>query len=121
MRIFVVDDEPPILQLCRKVLASRGHVVEGFARGEEVLSRLGVESADLLVADYKMPGLDGLELVRRARALRPELRVLMITGHGTRVVIEAAQAAGVDGILVKPFTSNELAEAVSTATTPRPA
>lgn len=121
MRIFVVDDEPPILQLCLRVLTSRSHVVEGFARGQDVLSRLRAESADLLVADYKMPDLDGLELVRRARDLRPQLRVLMITGHGTRHVIEAAQGAGVDGILVKPFTTSELVEAVSTAMTPRPA
>jgi DNA-binding response OmpR family regulator len=113
--IVVVDDEPPIMQLCVKVLESSGHAVTGFTRGEDVLSTLSSRPADLLVVDYKMPGLNGFELIRRARALRPNLRVLMITGHGTREVMGEANQAGVDGLILKPFTPNELTEAVTTA------
>lgn len=118
MKIFVVDDEAAILHLCLSVLTGRGHSVESFGRGEALLSRLRTDTADLLIADYMMPDLDGLELVRRARTLRPNLRVLMITGHGTHQVIERARGVGVDGILVKPFTSGELTEAVSTVAAP---
>lgn len=113
MRILVVDDEQPIMQLCVKVLETQGHTVDGFTRGEELLARLADGPADLLVVDYKMPGLNGVEVVRRARALRPGLRIVMITGHGTREVVEEAYAAGVDNVLLKPFTPNELSGAVS--------
>jgi DNA-binding response OmpR family regulator len=113
MRILVVDDEQPIMQLCVKVLETQGHAVDGFTRGEELLARLAGGPADLLVVDYKMPGLNGVEVVRRARALRPGLRIVMITGHGTREVVEEAYAAGVDNVLLKPFTPNELTSAVS--------
>ena len=115
MNIFVVDDEPPIMQLCVKVLEQNGHAVDGFTRGEDALTRLASKAADLLVVDYKMPGLNGLEVIQRARSLRPALRVVMITGHGTREVIGEAMQAGVNGILLKPFTPNELSKAVATA------
>lgn len=126
MTICVVDDEPPIMQLCVKVLEIHGHVVDGYTRGEDLLTRLAARPADLLVVDYKMPGLNGVELVRRARVLRPGIRVVMITGHGTQEVVSEAQAAGVDGVLLKPFTPNELAGAVASALglggrAPRPA
>lgn len=113
MRILVVDDEQPIMQLCVKVLETQGHTVDGFTRGEELLACLADGPADLLVVDYKMPGLNGVEVVRRARALRPGVRIVMITGHGTREVVQEAYAAGVDNVLLKPFTPNELTGAVS--------
>lgn len=112
-RIVVVDDESPIMQLCVKVLENSGHTVTGFTRGEDVLSALTSQPADLLVVDYKMPGLNGFEVIRRARALRPDLRVVMITGHGTRDVVGEANQAGVNGLLLKPFTPNELTETVN--------
>lgn len=114
MTICVVDDEPPIMQLCVKVLETHGHAVNGYTRGDEMLARLASEAVDLLVVDYKMPGLNGIEVVRRARALRPKLRIVMITGHGTQEVMSEARAAGVDDILLKPFTPDELAGTVST-------
>ena len=113
MRILVVDDEPPIMQLCLKVLARQGHEVEGVTSGDEALARLRSASVDLLVVDYKMPGLNGLEVIRRARDLRPGLKTVLITGHGTREVVDTATDDGVDGIIVKPFTPDELAQTVA--------
>ena len=115
MRVLVVDDELPIMQLCVKVLEDAGHVVEGFSRGESLLARLGAEPADLLVVDYRMPGPNGVQVVRRARALRPEIPVVMITGHGTPEVLAEAHAAGVTGVLLKPFAPAALVEAVRRA------
>jgi DNA-binding NtrC family response regulator len=115
VNIVVVDDEPPIMQLCVKVLEQQGHVVDGFTRGEDALEKLSAHPADLLVVDYKMPGLNGFEVIQRARSLRPDLRVVMITGHGTREVIGEAMQAGVNGIILKPFTPSELSKAVASA------
>ncbi len=114
MNICVVDDEPPIMQLCVKVLEIEGHTVDGYTRSDQMLERLRTQPVDLLVVDYKMPGLNGIEVVRRARALRPKLRIVMITGHGTPEVINEARAAGVDDVLLKPFTPAELTGTVGT-------
>jgi len=115
VNVVVVDDERPIMQLCVKVLELQGHAVEGFVRGEEAVARLTAAPADLLVVDYKMPGLNGIEVIKRARAVRPELRVMMITGHGAADVVAEATDVGVNGILFKPFTPNELVEAATAA------
>jgi CheY-like chemotaxis protein len=111
--VLVVDDERPIMQLCVTVLEMHGHTVEGFTRGEELLARLAEAPPDLIIVDYKMPGMSGLDVVRRARARKADLRMLMITGHGTREVVAEATAAGVASVLLKPFTPNELARAVA--------
>jgi DNA-binding NtrC family response regulator len=115
MRIVVVDDEPTIVLMCRRVLEARGHAVHGFTGVQAALAQLEAEEADLLVVDYKMPELDGLEFVQRAWAIRPGLRVVMITAHGTREVIGRATESGVQSVVLKPFTPSELARGVATA------
>lgn len=113
MRILVVDDEPPIMALCLKILGRLGYEVEGVTSGEVALSKMAGGPVDLLVVDYKMPGLNGFEVVRRARALHPGLKVVLITGHGTREVLGEALDGGINGVLVKPFTPEELVQTVS--------
>ena len=115
MKIVVVDDEPTIVLMCRRVLESQGHTVHGFTNVQAALSQLEGEAADLLVVDYKMPELNGLEFIQRAWALRPGLRVVMITAHGTREVMGRATESGVQSIVLKPFTPSELAKGVAAA------
>ena len=115
MRIVVVDDEPTIVLMCRRVLESQGHAVRGFTDVQAALTELQTESADLLVVDYKMPELNGLEFIQRAWAIRPGLRVVMITAHGTREVIGEATQTGVKTVVLKPFTPAELAQGVAAA------
>ena len=116
MKIVVVDDEPTIVLMCRRVLESQGHTVHGFTNVQAALAQLEAEAADLLVVDYKMPELNGLEFIQRAWAVRPSLRVVMITAHGTREVISRATQTGVSSIVLKPFTPNELTRGVTEAT-----
>lgn len=115
MRILVVDDEPPIMALCLKILGRLGHEVEGVTAGDQALSKLAGAPVDLLVVDYKMPGLNGFEVVRRARELHPALKVVLITGHGTREVMAEAMNGKINGILVKPFTPDELVHTIKAA------
>jgi len=112
---MVVDDEPTIVLMCRRVLESQGHVVHGFTNVKEALAKLETDTADLLVVDYKMPELNGLEFIQRAWVLRPGLRVVMITAHGTREVMGKATESGVQSIVLKPFTPSELARGVAAA------
>ena len=115
MKIVVVDDEPTIVLMCRRVLESQGHAVQGFTNVQAALTQLEAEAADLLVVDYKMPELNGLEFIQRAWAMRPGLRVVMITAHGTREVIGQATQSGVKTVVLKPFTPAELAQGVAAA------
>lgn len=115
MRILVVDDEPLILQLCLKVLGRMGHEVDGAHEGETALQKVAGDPIDLLVVDYKMPGINGFEVIRRARALNKDLKIVLITGHGTREVVGEAIDGGVNGILVKPFTPDELKQTITAA------
>ena len=115
MKIVVVDDEPTIVLMCRRVLEAQGHAVQGFTSVPAALAQLEAEAADLLVVDYKMPELNGLEFIQRAWAIRPGLRVVMITAHGTREVIGRATQSGVQSVVLKPFTPGELARGVAAA------
>lgn len=115
MTIVVVDDEPSIVRMCVQVLQSKGHTVKGFTRAEEALTHLGANPTDLLVVDYKMPEVTGLEFIKKAWQLRPGMRVVMITAHGTREVMSKASESGVQTIVLKPFTPGELAEGVAKA------
>ena len=104
MKIVVVDDEPTIVLMCRRVLEAQGHAVHGFTDVKAALAQLEAEDAEMLVVDYKMPELNGLEFVQRAWALRPALRVVMITAHGTREIMNRATETGVKSVVLKPFT-----------------
>lgn len=115
MTIVVVDDEPSIVRMCVQVLQSKGHSVTGFTKAPEALTHIGATPTDLLVVDYKMPELTGLEFVKKAWQLRPGMRVVMITAHGTREVMAKANESGVQTIVLKPFTPGELAEGVAKA------
>ena len=115
MRIMVVDDEPAIVRMCARVLETQGHSVHGFTQATEALAKLGEVEVDLLVVDYKMPELTGLDFIQRAWALRPGLRVVMITAHGTQEVIGKAGAQGIQSIVLKPFTPSELAQGIASA------
>lgn len=115
MTILVIDDEPAIVRMCVQVLQTKGHAVHGFTRADEALEHLTADGADMLVVDYKMPELNGLEFIKRAWELRPGVRVVMITAHGTREVMAQASETGVRAVVLKPFTPAELADGVARA------
>jgi DNA-binding NtrC family response regulator len=115
VNVVVVDDEPAIVKLCNNVLVAQGHRVHGFTTTSGALAHLGGGArVDLLVVDYQMPDLNGLEFIQRAWDLQPQLRVVMITAHGTRELLGEAAQAGIHGVVLKPFTAIDLARAVET-------
>ena len=82
-RILVVDDEPNMLGLFKKVLEKEGYEVVTVSTGEEAVKKLGTEWFDLLISDLKMPGLSGLELLKRVKSLVPALPCIMLTAYGS--------------------------------------
>lgn len=111
-KILIVDDAGPVVVLCVNVLQALGYAVKGANRGETALELMRKEPFDLMVLDYKMPGMTGFEVFQQARALHPKMAVVLVTGHGTPEIINEANRMGFSGILLKPFTSDELRGAV---------
>lgn len=107
-KILIVDDAGPVVVLCVNVLQALGYAVKGANRGEAALELIRKEPFDLMVLDYKMPGLSGFEVFEQARPLQPTMAVVLVTGHGTPDIINEANRMGFASILLKPFTSDEL-------------
>ena len=107
-KILIVDDAGPVVVLCVNVLQALGYAVKGANRGEAALELLRKEAFDLMVLDYKMPGMTGFEVFQQARTLHPDMAVVLVTGHGTPEIINEANRMGFSAILLKPFTSDEL-------------
>ena len=108
--ILIVEDEEPLTLLLRYNLESEGYSVESVARGDEAETRLREKVPDLLLLDWMLPGLSGIELCRRLRA-RPEterMPILMLTARGEETERVRGLATGADDYVVKPFSVPEL-------------
>ena len=114
-KILVVDDEPMVTGSCRRILAAEGDDVEVADSGQEGLKLALSKRFDLVMADLRMPDLDGMELVRTLRRKRPETAVIIITGYGSVPSAVEAAKLGVADYIEKPFTPEEIRQAVSRA------
>jgi DNA-binding NarL/FixJ family response regulator len=110
MRVLLADDHTLVRAGVRKILDAQPSVtvVEEVANGEEALRVLGAMAVDVLVLDLTMPGLDGFEVLRRAKEMRPELKVLVLTMHADPGYVERAVQGGADGYLLKDSAVNDL-------------
>jgi excisionase family DNA binding protein len=102
-RILVVDDEAGIRELLSKTLALAEYEVDLAPGGQEALERLRADHYDLVITDLKMPGVDGMTLIREARRFLPQLPIIIITGFSTEASAIEAINLGVNGYLTKPF------------------
>jgi two-component system cell cycle sensor histidine kinase/response regulator CckA len=109
IQILLVDDDLHIRSLGRELLENLGYEVETAENGEEVLEKFHQgRSLDLVILDYHLPGISGLEVVQRLKALSPETEVLMASGFFSNREKEALTAGGASGFLDKPFRLKEL-------------
>jgi DNA-binding NtrC family response regulator len=107
-RVLVVDDEPDMCETCRKILTRQGHEIWIAERGEAGLQRLRETPIDLAIIDLRLPDMDGLEVLRQAKKINPDVIAIMITAHGTvDTAIEAVREGAFD-YLLKPFSMAEL-------------
>jgi DNA-binding response OmpR family regulator len=111
-RILVVDDEQFIRFLLAEQLAQEGYEVSTAASGEEAVAMLQKATFDLMLLDLKMPGMDGIEVMRAARDIAPETVVIMLTAHATLdSAIEALRYGGHD-YLLKPSSAEDILSSV---------
>ncbi len=111
-KILVVDDEPKICHLIEELLKLEGYLVDVSFSGTDALERIKDCDYQMLITDLKMPGIDGLELIAKAKEQNPEIRTIMVTGYTTVDTAVQSLRHGVDDYIKKPFNIFELKEAV---------
>jgi excisionase family DNA binding protein len=114
-RILVVDDESSVRDLLSKTLALAEYDVDTANDGRSALERIRLYPYDLLIADLKLPGIDGLSVIREAKRLRADLPVIIVTGYSTETAAIEAVNLGVSGYLTKPFRVPQVLTAAAKA------
>ncbi|MFQ5829469.1 MAG: response regulator [Candidatus Methylomirabilia bacterium] len=114
-RILVVDDEPDFRQTCVRLLSKMGYHTLVASNGREALSRIDGEQPDLVVCDLRLPGLDGMGVLRHARTRPEKIPVILFSAFTTKTTSSKALEAGASAYLATPFTASELEAAVRRA------
>ena len=107
-RVLLVDDEKDFLDVLIRRLSKRDLKVDGVSSGEEALQYLQGRPIDVAVLDVKMPGMDGLTLLREIKKLNPLIEVIMLTGHASLEVALEGMRSGAFDYLMKPAEIDEL-------------
>lgn len=121
--ILLVDDDPAVRRVIEQILLRAGWIVDAHGEGHRALHALSNRRHDAMITDLVMPSMDGRELVRRARAVRPELPVLLVTGRAADLLDEGdGTGTPLDvEVLHKPFTASQLIRHVRNLLTSGPA
>jgi DNA-binding response OmpR family regulator len=114
-RVLVVDDEPTIRKPLVRALELSGYTALGAASGKEALALLEQVSYDVMLLDMKMPEMDGMQVMHRARQLQPDLLVFILTGHATLESAIAAVKSGAIDYLLKPASVHDITGAIALA------
>jgi len=108
--ILLIEDDLAIASALERVLKAEGHQVRMVARGDEGLALATRDEFDVVITDLKLPGLNGLELVRDLHAAKPRVPIILMTAHGTAETAIEATKSGAYDYLLKPFEMSELLE-----------
>ncbi len=119
MKIAIVDDEQDMRQSISQWLALSGYETETFASAEDALKGLGTDYPGVVVSDIKMPGMDGMQFLKRVMSVDSALPVIMITGHGDVPMAVEAMRVGAYDFLEKPFNPDRMSELARKATQTR--
>jgi len=103
-RMLIVEDEPDICECLQQFFSRRGFAVVSSFSGEEAIERLESEVPDVILLDILLPGLTGIEVLKRAKQLLPETRVVIITALDRADLREQAIRYGAAAYITKPFT-----------------
>lgn len=117
-RILVVDDEPEIVNVLKEFLSLKGYAVTGASSGEEALSVLEKEKADLILLDIRMPGLKGTEVAKIIKDKYPSVKIIILTGFPTDSE-NLLKENILEGLFVKPVRLQELYNKLSETLTPK--
>ena len=113
--VLLVDDEEQFLDALSQRLEARGLKVKAVTNGEDALKYVEDHNFDAIIVDLAMPGIDGIETLRRIKDKRPDLEIIMLTGHATVKSGIEAMKLGADDFLEKPVDLNVLLEKIGEA------
>ncbi|MBO6866171.1 MAG: sigma-54 dependent transcriptional regulator [Pseudomonadota bacterium] len=119
MKIAIVDDEKDMRQSISQWLALSGYDTETFASAEEALGTLGPDYPGIVISDIRMPGMDGIQFLKKLMGADSSLPVIMITGHGDVPMAVEAMRVGAYDFLEKPFNPDRMSELAQKATNAR--
>ena len=111
--VYLVDDEEEILEISELVLSEVNYRVKKFTSAKDCLESLKTEVPDLIVTDINMPGMTGVDLLHEVHKIKPHLPVMVVSGYVTKEVCLDTIAAGVSGIIEKPFEADKFITMVS--------
>ena len=113
--VLLIDDEPIVGKRLQPALAKVGCSVEIFTNPLEAVARLDEKEFDIVVADIRMEGMNGIEILERVSQRYPRTKVIMITGYATLEMAREAQAKGAFDFIAKPFKPADLREVIAKA------
>jgi len=112
LRVLVIDDENVICDACELVLTEKGHMVTLRNSGKTGLDAIREGTYDILLLDMKLPDMDGMEILKVVQEEKPELCTIVMTGYSSISNAVQAMRKGADNYLAKPFTEDELLQAI---------
>ena len=115
LRILIVDDEEELVSALEERLYLRGFQAKGVTTGEKALAHLANEPCDVVLLDVKMPGLSGLEVIKRIKEETPSPQVILLTGHSSVQDAEKGMDLGAFDYLMKPVKIDELIRVLRSA------
>ena len=113
--IFVIDDDDAVRQSLEFLLKTAGYAVRGFESGKAFLDVLLQLKSGCIITDVRMPEITGIDLLRKVKEVKPDLPVIVITGHGDIALAVEAMKIGAVDFLEKPFDDDHLLSAVNSA------
>ena len=113
--VLLVDDEEQFLDALSQRLEARGLKVKAVTNGEDAVNQVEDHNFDAIIVDLAMPGIDGIETLKRIKEKRPDLEIIMLTGHATVKSGIEAMKLGADDFLEKPVDLNVLLEKIGEA------
>lgn len=113
--ILVMEDDQAISAALDMILTEAGYDVDVAETGEAALELFEQKQFDLIIADLKLPGINGMEVIRQVKEKKPEMEVIVITGVGTQPIAEEALELGAHDFLPKPFTDDQIKTAINEA------
>ena len=114
-KILVIDDEEIVLKSCQRALTNEGYEIKTAKNGRDGIKMLENEAFDLALIDIKMPDMDGIEVLRKAKEKWPDTEVIIITGYSTIATAVSTIKLGAYDYIEKPFTPEDLLLAVRKA------
>ncbi len=107
-RVVIIDDSPEICEFLKLLLSEHGYEVKIYTDPKKGLAKLKEDFPGVLLVDYLLPGTDGIKIIKRAKKLIPQTKIIMLTGKGSEMIAVSAMKSGADDYIKKPFNDEEL-------------